>query len=500
MTKNYKICWLLLAIIALGSFLRVYQLNKQSYWMDEGYTVNAVISAAHNGYDRGSSILDSGGRYFCPLYCYPTEIITRIAGDNTWSYRTLAVLAGIFFIFLVYLITKVIFKNNKAALLAAGFTSFSYWQIAWSRQARWYTLLEVFFWAALLLFYLFLKAKNKKQKIISLLLSLFFTILAIATHKLAYLLPLIMLGGYFILNRPTKKQALISIIAAGGVIAFVEFGLGLHFITHALKNISFHYNLPYYLSFYLRNYWLFIALAIYGYFASEKEQKQKIIFLALPFLVYLVFLSFLTNIIHYRYLFPLTAALYIIASIVIIDISGKIRQNYGKIIGLFLLILVFFISRQGVIFPKDYYFLEADDPSELSRPYYAYTPQPDFNAAYAAIKGNLKSEEIVISSHPHFNKIFLNQPGDWIKYDYLGMEDTPKTIKDNKEYYVGATVINNLEELKKITATKHGYLVFDYMAADDKIKPEIISYIQNNLELFFFNEKNSYSKIWVYRF
>jgi len=144
--------------------------------------------------------------------------------------------------------------------------------------------------------------------------------------------------------------------------------------------------------------------------------------------------------------------------------------------------------------------LEADNPSQLNRPYYAYTPQPDFNAAYAAIKQNLQPGDIVISSHPQFTKIFLDQPGYWIKYDYLGMEDTPNTIINNKEYYVGATVINNLAELQKLISAKHGYIVFDYQSTDGRINPSTINYIQSNLKLFFYNELNSYSKIWVYQF
>jgi 4-amino-4-deoxy-L-arabinose transferase-like glycosyltransferase len=486
--KKGNIVLILAIVICLGLFLRFYQLGNQSYWMDEGYTINAVISGIQNGYSNGSSILDSGQKYFCPLYCYPTAKISQLIGQNAFAYRFLSALFGLIFILLAYFLTNIIFKNKKAALLSAFFVAFSYWQIAWSHQARWYTMLEVFFWLALLLFYLFLTLKNKKQKIISLTSSLIFTLLAIATHALAYILPLIMLAWYFIANRPTKKKAIISIAITLIVIAFAEFGLGLHFIAHALNNVFFHYNLPYYLSFYIKNYWLLILIGIYGYFNSLKEQKIKIVMLGLPFIVYLIFLSFFTDIVHYRYLFHVTIIIYIIGAIATIDILGKIKHTQLKLISLSLLILVFFISGECI------------NPSQLNRPYYAYTPQPDFNLAYAKIKANLKDTDLVISSHPHFNKIFLNQAGYWTKYNYLGMEDTPNTVNDNKEYYVGAEIINNLEELKNITQKNHGYIVFDYMATDGRISKDIISYIQNNLKLFFFDEKNSYSKIWVYQF
>ena len=589
--KKYSTAIILAIILLSGIFFRFYQLDKQSYWMDEGYTINAVISAAHNGYSGGSSILDSGGKYFCPLYCYPTQIISQFGGQNAFSYRLLAALFGALFILLAYLIAKIIFKNNKAALLTAFFVSFSYYQIAWSRQARWYTMLEVFFWLALLFFYLYLNfchperlAKDlslpKKEKLVNLrnkkylylALSTIFTILAIITTNLAYLLPLIMLIWYILSFRPERrgveeplkhykkidlKKIVIAILVAAALIAFAEFGLGLHFIAHAFKNVSLHYTLPYYSSFYLRNYWLLIILAIYGYFnagsvgpqnlagksastqniarlrpAFINEQQKKMIMLAIPFLAYLIPLSFFTQIVHYRYLFPTTLFIYMLAAVATIDILAKIRDKSKSplergarseaeggvcenwVLGLvfFIIIVAFFLSGEGVIFPKNFYLLEADNPTQFNRPYYAYTPQPDFNAAYATIKLNLQPKDIIISSHPQFTKIFLNQPGFWIKYDYLGMDDAPNTVYLSSrsaqggegsvatEYYVGAEIINNLSELKTLTQSHHGYIVFDYQSTDGRIDPQIINYIRTNLTQIFYNKINSYSQIWVYKF
>jgi hypothetical protein len=568
--KKHRVAIILTLIVLFGLFLRFYQLGRQSYWMDEGYTINAVISAAHNGYANGSSLLDSGGQYFCPLYCYPTQLISQAVGQNAVAYRLLAAFFGIIFIILAYFLTKIFFQNKKAALLTAFFVAASYWQIAWSRQARWYTELEVFFWLALLFFYLFLNFYHSNfKKYLYLGLAIIFTIAAIATHKLAYLLPLIMLAWYLLslqgsaaaggdeaIPDPEKKTGLlhfvrndkvkksfIAILAAAALVAFAEYGLGLHFIAHALKNVSFHYNLPYYLSFYLRNYWFLLEIVIYGYISATPAQRRKMTLLLLPFLIYLIFLSFFTQIIHYRYLFHANLFIYILSAVTIIDIFGKIREksklfplqpeldldipvapasktlpallknSFLWIIAILaLIIILYFATGEGVIFPKNSYLLESDNPTKLHRPYYAYTPQPDFNAAYAAIKNNLQPGEIVISSHPHFNKIFLNQPGYWIKYNYLGMEDTPNTIFLSsqassegsvpyyREYYVGAAVINNLAELKNIIQTHHGYIVFDYMATDGRIDPAIINYIQKTLPIFFYNRINSYSQIWVYKF
>lgn len=499
LSRPKNIIIILILIILGGIFLRIYQLEKQPYWMDEGYTINAIISSIENGYSKGSSILDSGKKYFCPLYCYPSAKISQIIDSQPIAYRLLAVLFGVLFIILSYFLSQTFFRNQKVSLLATFLVSFSYWQIAWSRQARWYTMLAVFFWLSLFLFYQFLKNDNKKKKIFYFSLSLLSTLLAIISHKIAYLLPIIMLLWYFLEIKINKKKIILSILITSIIIALIELVLKINFLSQLINNISWNYNLPYYLSFYLRNYWPFILISIYGYFTLDQEKKKKIILLISPFLIYLLSLSLLSDIVHYRYLFHTTIAFFLISSLVIIELSKKLRYNYGKLL-LIVFISLFFISGQEIFYPKQFYFLESDNPDKLHRPYYAYTPQPNFNAGYDKIKENIKPDEIIISSHPHFNKIFLNQAGYWIKYHYLGIDNTPNQTIDNKEYYVGAEIINNLEELKNLINNNSGYILFDYMSIDGRIDPKMIDYINDNLELFFYHEINNYSKIWIYKF
>ena len=83
----------------------------------------------------------------------------------------------------------------------------------------------------------------------------------------------------------------------------------------------------------------------------------------------------------------------------------------------------------------------------------------------------------MISSHPHFNKIFLGEAGYWLRYNYLGMEDAVKVITNNREYYVGASVINNLDELKTLTSSTHGYILYDYMAQLE-VQMQLLHFLQ----------------------
>jgi len=61
-------------IIIYGLFLRVYKIDQQSYWIDEGYTLNAVLSTLEKGYP----ILDSD-KIYGPHYLLNNYLITGAA-------------------------------------------------------------------------------------------------------------------------------------------------------------------------------------------------------------------------------------------------------------------------------------------------------------------------------------------------------------------------------------------------------------------------------------
>lgn len=489
--KKHAYILMLTGLILLGFYLRLYNISEQSLWMDEGYTVNAVYSILENG----NMVLDSGQNYFCPMYCYPASYISRIFGVNNFSFRIFSVIAGTFFILCVFFVTKHFF-NLKVAILSSFFTTFSYWQIAWSRQARWYSLFSVFFLLSVYFFYRFGKSEDKKEQFIYLGSSTFFTILSILTHKLAFLLPMIFVAWIIFKKYQIKKSLAVAFLCI--FIISLDYILNFNFIPALFSKLSFHYSLPYYLSFYFREYWLFIFFSLVALFSYCK--KEKIYFLLLPIIFYFLSLSFLTDIIHYRYLFHLTGILYILGSLGIVMTYDKIKKKIFKVAFMLTVMLIFFYSGHGVIFAKTNYYLESDNPEKLNRPYYAYTPQPDFEKAYQKVKENLKKDDIIISSHPHFNKIYLQEPGYWLKYNYAGIDNRITAISENHEYYVNAMVINNLNKLQETMKNKHGYILFDFMSIDGRIPDDLIKYIQENTTQYYYNEVNIFSKIWVYKF
>jgi hypothetical protein len=305
----------------------------------------------------------------------------------------------------------------------------------------------------------------------------------------------------FIKKRFSWKKTTLVVFLSATIVLILEKILHLNFIIPFFNNLRLSYVLPYYLSFYLRNYWPFIVLAIIALFSAQNKFKKESYFLIVAFLAYLFPLSFLTNIVNYRYLFHVAPILFVLASVAIVYICQQIQKNYQKIIFVLAVILVFFTIGGGVIWPTNAYYLESDNPETLGkRPHYAYTPQPDWNGAYAFIQTNKKNTDIVISSLPQFNKIFLGEAGYWIKYNYLGIKDEPNIVENDREYYVGAKVINDLAELQSIARNNHGYIVFDYMATDGRITNDILKYINDNFTEVFYEKTNFYSQIWVYAF
>ncbi|MFM2423976.1 MAG: hypothetical protein RLZZ70_365 [Candidatus Parcubacteria bacterium] len=490
-----------LIILVYAVFLRLIPIDIQPYWMDEGYTINATLSYQAGKTDGFAAVLDSGQPYECFLYCYPTAHLNNIFGNEAWVYRILSVLFGMLSVFAIFYVTRALY-TLPIAYLSAFFTLFAYFQIAWSTQARWYTLVLALFWTAIGFTLLTHKTTSKKQKLFFIVISLFCATLATWAHSLAILLfPTILITClyYSPIKQATLRLPLTYYIATVCLLALLAllFRTELYYLLHGI-NVSF--TLPYHISFLLREYWGLLPFIIFALVTAKRAEW----YLLTVFLTYLIPLSFFTSIVHYRYLFYVTPVLYILAAVGVWRMGQTLTSQFRQapVLIAFISIFLFFISPTGTLLPQDRYWLEADNPETLApRPSYAYTPQPDWNSAYEFILNNNTPSNIIISSHPHFTKIFLNQAGYWISYDYLGLDNrTQYRTADDREYYVGAISLDSLEELKTTTQNNSGFIVLDYMTKDGRLDPAVLVYIETNFPLVFEKRDNSYSHIWVYRF
>jgi hypothetical protein len=205
--------------------------------------------------------------------------------------------------------------------------------------------------------------------------------------------------------------------------------------------------------------------------------------------------------VNYRYLFHLTPALFMFAAIGVMAIRSDIGSAWGKALVLPAVIAALVVSGQGVIAPRTNYFLEADDPESFllkNRDSFIFVPQPNWNAAYGFVAENRKAGDAIVTTQPPFNKLFLGEPGYWIRYSYNGkdyMQETP----DGREFYVGSRIVRDAEELKDLAASSDGYVIFD-IYAERRMPSDIRTYIRDELTEAFHEKTNSYSEVWVYRF
>lgn len=157
---------LLLLIILLGAFLRVYRLDKfpPSLFGDE-------VDVGYQAY----SILKTGGDYLgqkwpisfhsladwrTPLYLYATVPFVAAFGLNEWGVRLPAAFFGILTLPLFYLLVRKIFKEEKTALISVFLLSVSMWHLQYSRAAFEVTLMIFLVVAGM---YFFLNAFEKWQ-------------------------------------------------------------------------------------------------------------------------------------------------------------------------------------------------------------------------------------------------------------------------------------------------------------------------------------------------
>lgn len=134
--------WLLILIaLLLALFLRTYHLstNPPGITPDEaslGYNAYSILKTGKDEYGQVLPIIfKSFGDYKPGLYVYLTVPSVALLGLNEFSTRLPSVIAGVFTVYLVYLITKKLFKDDKLALISLFVASTNPWLIYFSRGA-----------------------------------------------------------------------------------------------------------------------------------------------------------------------------------------------------------------------------------------------------------------------------------------------------------------------------------------------------------------------------
>lgn len=188
--------WLLIVITIIAAALRFYKLGAWSFWGDEMITVRVVNEVFNGGLiptqflKRGLSLMLIG----------PT---LTLLGTSEWSARLVPALIGVISIPAFYFPIRKMF-GPAVALLAGLLLAVSPWHLYWSQNARYSTMLLLFYTLALLTFYFGIEEDRPWY----LLLSLFFLGLAVMERLMAlFFVPVVV--SYLALLRimPFEKPA-----------------------------------------------------------------------------------------------------------------------------------------------------------------------------------------------------------------------------------------------------------------------------------------------------
>lgn len=166
--KNKSI--LLLGILFIGLFLRVYDLGNESIWLDEGFS----IRYANLNLSQIISLRDNG---LPPLYYIILHWWINLFGDSEFSIRFLSVIFGFLAIFMMYKIGNQIFDKD-VGMLSSLLLGLSVFHIHYSQEARTYSLSVLL---TLLSMYFFMKLLKKRSHI-ALIGYILFSILLMYSH------------------------------------------------------------------------------------------------------------------------------------------------------------------------------------------------------------------------------------------------------------------------------------------------------------------------------
>ena len=148
--------WLLVVLLLVTFALRVYRLEAQSLWSDEGLSLyrarltlgenlSNVIVVPPNVVTQDTNP---------PLYFVALSVLRAAAGESEYVLRFVSVIAGVLLVPLLYVTGRRLF-SERAGVLAATLGTFSPFLIWYAQEARMYTLLATLSLASV---YLLLRA------------------------------------------------------------------------------------------------------------------------------------------------------------------------------------------------------------------------------------------------------------------------------------------------------------------------------------------------------
>ncbi|RJR24524.1 hypothetical protein C4578_02795 [Candidatus Microgenomates bacterium] len=477
---------ILILLMSIGFFLRINGLKSNySFWTDEASTARFSRGILETGFPKISRTNYKENTYFTTTYF--TALSFKILGQTEFAARLPEVFFGTLVILIVYLLASESF-NPVIGLGASLYTTFSYIQIAWSRQARGYVILEFFFLLSLLFIQRFLKKKDTLN-LIGVLLSV---ILSCLTHPLGLILfPISTLcfltagremPSYFIFS---KKFFVLLLL----VFSFLIYPLRdrlLPLLSQIMPRLRNGVNyVPYYHSLFWRQYSLFSFMSILGLFKLFLERRKLTFTLFFASMtVYFFSICFLLFVPFEKYSLVLFPLLFILTSYFLFEISSMFTKNhpYKEFLFLFLAGLIVLNGNKFTLEQNNFYTLNYD-MKEI--------PEINYRKVYELIETKIKDLDRTSIAVVEYSK---DIPAWYLgegNVDFVIRNYVPHEIEKDPD--TGAIFINTLKQFEKVYNTyPRGFIVL--IEHNFRYYPEgLVSYVRRNLELEFREERADFS-------
>jgi uncharacterized membrane protein len=191
---------ILITILLLGLFLRVYCLDCESVWLDEGYSILWAKQEPSETIEAVSKDVHP------PLYYLILHYWIGLFGDSEFVIRSLSVIFGFLAIYLIYRVGVLLF-DRRTGILAALILSISVFHIHYSQEIRGYSLMVMLTLLSMYFFINLLKARRPTIQIAYILSSTlliythFFGLFVILTQNLFFF-------GHYLTFSKNKRNGL----------------------------------------------------------------------------------------------------------------------------------------------------------------------------------------------------------------------------------------------------------------------------------------------------
>ncbi|MGB9299328.1 MAG: glycosyltransferase family 39 protein [Anaerolineae bacterium] len=166
-------------VLAVAFGLRIYRLDAQSLWFDEGFALHLASQSARQ-------IVDNNPVGWLPLHSFAFHAWSGVVGQTPFAARALSVFFGVLVVALLYLLGRTL-ATPETGVIAALIGTFSPFLVYYSQEARVYSL---WLFLSLLSVYLLLRALRRPGQVEGWILYVLSTMAALYAHYFSvFLLP-----------------------------------------------------------------------------------------------------------------------------------------------------------------------------------------------------------------------------------------------------------------------------------------------------------------------